>query len=224
MMKGIGWKGLVLYLAGLASLSLPFVVPVEATPDTLPLPELSLPLPQDQESPVEPAPVPNSESGPAVVYEDRVVTEWVRSCDGRSCRLVPRQVVRRVAVAAARPVRTARVIFQGGVERTLELLRPVGAAVTCTRTTAQAQTGEQWMGTDEQIYVKQDNGTWKPKRADAKIPTETLSSPAVATPPIVTSQRVFYSTPYVTTTPYRARTPVFSRRCGPVRRLLGWCR
>ena len=219
-MRNIGWQGLVLYLAGLASLSLPFIEPVKATPDKLPLPELSLPLPQDQ-PPVEPAPEPNSESGPAVVWQDQVVTEWVRSCDGRSCRLVPRQVVRRVAVAAAKPIRTARVIFAGGVERTLELLRPVGAAVTCTRTTAQAQTGEQWMGTDEQIYVKQSDGTWKPKRADAKIPESApLRYPAVSYS--IPVRQVSYSP--VMMTYQRARTPVFSRRCGPVRRLLGWCR
>lgn len=189
-------------------------------PDKLPLPELSLPLPQDQ-PPVEPAPEPNSESGPAVVWQDQVVTEWVRSCDGRSCRLVPRQVVRRVAVAAAKPIRTARVIFAGGVERTLELLRPVGAAVTCTRTTAQAQTGEQWMGTDEQIYVKQSDGTWKPKRADAKIPESApLRYPAVSYS--IPVRQVSYSP--VMTSGYRARTPVYLFPRLRARLRARWCR
>lgn len=222
-MRNIGWQGLVFYLVLLALLSIPFVVPVHATPDRLPVPSDILPLPEaEHEEPQPAADTPTAPAADGVVYQQQWVTEYVRSCNGRSCQLVPRQVLRRVAVAAASPVRTARVIYQGGVERTLNLLRPVGAAMSCTRTTAEAQTGEQWMGTDEQIYVKQADGTWKPKRDDAKIPEESapLREPAVSYS-IPVRQVSYYP---VTMTTYRARTPVFTRRCGPVRRLLGWCR
>ena len=182
-----------------------------------------------------------------VQWRNVTTTEWVTQqvCDGRTCRLirVPRQVVRRVAVAAAAPYRLARVIYRDGVARTLRMLRPVGAVKTCTRSTTSAVTGEQWIGVDEQIYVKQAGGTWAPKRSDARIPDEAAIAEPLASAPHVggsygstgttvyrgyastgTSVYASYgSTGTAVSFPGRAGRPVFTRRCGPVRRVLGWC-
>lgn len=77
-------------------------------PDKLPLPELSLPLPQDQEPQAAAAELTASPAD-GVSYENRLVTEWVQQqvCDGRTCRIiqVPRQVMRRVAVATKTAVK-----------------------------------------------------------------------------------------------------------------------
>ena len=82
-----------------------------------------------------------------------------------------------------RPERVGLVRTENKQTRWVNLIRPVGASDTCTRTTFQAATGEQWVSSEGPNFIKNNDGTWTEYRTVPVAANKVYTNRAYVTTP-----------------------------------------